>query len=200
MAADAAALLPLSAIVICKNEEAGIAACLESLRSCAEIVVVDSGSTDSTLSIVRALTERGLPIKLVQQPWLGYAAQKQAALDQATQPWCLNLDADEALDPALQAALAGLLDCDERVAGWRLRRLPRGPEGRPTPRGVYAKPILRLVRRTRARYDQGALVHERILLDGETRDAGTGLILHDKQLPFADQIRKEVVYAGLKAA
>ncbi|HUO53393.1 MAG TPA: glycosyltransferase, partial [Rhodoblastus sp.] len=44
---------PVSATLICKNEEAAIATCLASLDGCAEIVVVDSGSTDATLAIVR---------------------------------------------------------------------------------------------------------------------------------------------------
>ncbi len=193
------ARLPISAYVICKDEEARIEGCLRSLAACAEIIVVDSGSTDGTLAIVQRLADGGLPIRLLHQSWLGYAAQKQFALEQATQPWCLNLDADELLDADLQQRLAALLDAEDHVAGWRLRRLPCGAGGRRAPAGIYAKPILRLVRRGRARYDQDALVHEGLILDGTMRDARSGLILHDNHLPFADQLRKEIVYAGLKA-
>src|SRR5271165_5869881 len=61
------ALLPISATVICKNEEACIGECLGSLAGLAEIVVVDSGSTDRTLAIVQDFAARGFPIRLIHQ-------------------------------------------------------------------------------------------------------------------------------------
>jgi len=192
--------LPISAFVICRDEEAGIAACLESLRCCAEIIVVDSGSTDRTIPIIEALRARGLPIVLLHQEWLGYAGQKQFALDRATQPWCLNLDADEWLDETLQSQIAALLKAEETVAAWRLRRIPAALYGlRPLPRGIYPKPVLRLVRRGRARYDLAALVHEGMIVDGRVRDCKHGAIQHERRLGIEDQLRKELVYARLKA-
>src|ERR1700755_1619926 len=74
--------LALSAAVICLNEAACIGKCLESLPDCSDIVVVDSGSTDATSAIVDDFVRRGLPIRFLHQPWLGYARQKQFALDQ----------------------------------------------------------------------------------------------------------------------
>ena len=75
--------LPISATIICKNEEACIGKCLSSLEGLSEIVVVNSGSTDGTLAVVEDYSRRGFPIRLIHQPWLGYASQKQFALDQA---------------------------------------------------------------------------------------------------------------------
>src|SRR5882757_2744116 len=94
--------LGLSAAVICLNEVDCIGKCLESLRDCAEIVVVDSGSTDSTPAIVDDFIRRGFPVRFIHQPWLGYALQKQFALDQAKEPWILSVDADEWLDDELK--------------------------------------------------------------------------------------------------
>ena len=194
------ASLPISAFVICKDEEAGIAACLESLRACAEIIVVDSGSTDRTIAIVEELRAWGMPILLLHQDWRGYAGQKQFALDHATQPWCLNLDADEWLDETLQSQLAALLEVEDAVAAWRLRRIPASLYGRrPLPRGIYPKPVLRLLRRGRARYDLEALVHEGLIVDGGIRDCNRGAIQHERRLGVEDQLRKELVYARLKA-
>src|ERR1700677_904942 len=79
--------LELSAAVICFNEPACIGKCLESLRDCAEIVVVDSGSTDATPAIVDDFVRRGFPVRFIHRPWLGYALQKQFAFDQSKEGW-----------------------------------------------------------------------------------------------------------------
>ena len=68
---NAAAPLPLSAYVICKNESRKIGPCLESLRFCADIVVVDSGSTDGTLEIVERYRRQGLPVRAFHRDWDG---------------------------------------------------------------------------------------------------------------------------------
>ena len=99
--------------MICLNEAACIGKCLESLRGFAEIVVVDSGSTDATPAIVDDFVRRGFPIRLLHQPWLGYALQKQFALDQTSEPWVFSVDADEWLDDELRASLPRLMSADE---------------------------------------------------------------------------------------
>ena len=192
--------LPVSATVICKNEEACIGKCLASLEGLAEIVVVDSGSTDGTLAIVEGLARRGLPVRLIHQPWLGYANQKQFALDQAAQTWILSIDADEWLDDELRRELPRLLTADGSLAGWRLRRTLT-LYGSPSPVSLWTRPehILRLIRRGRARFDASLIVHEGLIPHGPTAIARKGLLRHERGLPLDEQIRKEIVYARLKA-
>jgi glycosyltransferase involved in cell wall biosynthesis len=192
--------LPISATIICKNEEACIGQCLSSLEGLAEIVVVDSGSTDRTLAIVEDYLRRGFPIRLIHQPWLGYAPQKQFALDQATQPWILSIDADEWLDGTLRSALPGLLAADASIAGWKLRRTLT-LYGRSAPVSLWTRPELieRLVRRGRGRFDPALLVHEGLIIDGETAIAPEGLLRHERGLPLDQQMKKEIAYAKLKA-
>lgn len=192
--------LPLSATVICKNEEACIGACLASLESCAEIIVVDSGSTDRTLPIVRDLIARGWPIRLIERDWPGYARQKQFALQQATRDWVLSIDADEWLDDDLRRSLPFLLQAPADIAGWRLRRL-LSLFGRktPTPRATKPELILRLARRASVRFDEDVLVHEGLIVEGGVADARDGLLRHERALRLDAQIGKEVVYARLKA-
>jgi glycosyltransferase involved in cell wall biosynthesis len=199
-ASPSPALLPISATVICKNEEACIGACLTSLEGFAEIVVVDSGSTDRTLAIVEDFSRRGFAIRLISQPWLGYAAQKQFALDQAREPWVLSIDADEWLDDDLRSALPTLLKADASLAGWKLRRTLT-LYGRLKPVSPWTRPehIVRLIRRGRARFEADLLVHEGLVADGETAVARKGLLRHERGLPLDEQMRKEIVYARLKA-
>ena len=107
--------LGLSAAVICFNEATCIGKCLESLRDCAEIVVVDFWLVRWDAAIVDEFRARGFPIRLVHQSWLGYAQQKQLALDLTTQPWVFSVDADEWLDDDLRASLPRLMAADELV-------------------------------------------------------------------------------------
>lgn len=92
----------ISAVLITKNEAHHVERCLASLREVAdEIVVVDDHSTDGTA----ALCER-LGARVVQQAWLGFGPQKNFANGLARNEWILSVDADEALDPRLAAAVA----------------------------------------------------------------------------------------------
>ena len=192
--------LPISATVICKNEEACIGKCLASLAGLSEVIVVDSGSTDGTLMIVGRLARDGLPIRLIHQDWLGYARQKQFALDQAREPWVLSIDADEWLDDDLRADLPRLIAADASIEGWRLRRTPT-LYGARKPVSLRTRPehIVRLVRRGRARFDEELIVHEGLIVDGRTEIARKGLLRHERGLPLDEQMRKEIVYAKLKA-
>src|SRR5947209_6912902 len=80
----------LSVAIVAMNEEANIGRTLASVRWAEEIVLVDSGSSDRTCEIAR---EYGA--KVIVEPWRGYVAQKNFAIEHSTQPWILSLDADE---------------------------------------------------------------------------------------------------------
>ncbi len=85
------------------NEEANIRECLESVSWADEIVVVDSQSTDNTVSIAREFTD-----KVVIQPWLGHIGQSQFATDRAANLWVLHMDADERVSPRLRDEILSL--------------------------------------------------------------------------------------------
>lgn len=189
--------LPLSAFIICKDEASCIENCIRTLAECAEIVVVDSGSSDDTLKILARLQGEGWPIRIFQAGWPGFARQKQFALEQCTQEWAINIDADERLDPELRKSLPALLS-EKSVAGWRLTR-------RPYLLGLgYAPPLahegrmLRLVRRADVHYNTDLLVHEAILVKGTVATASRGTLLHFRLLPVDEQLIKEARYAVLK--
>jgi len=72
--------LPLSAFIICQDEERFIEPCIRSLDMCSEIVVVDSGSRDRTLEVLEALKAEGYPLVILKEKWRGYGGQKQFAM------------------------------------------------------------------------------------------------------------------------
>ncbi len=154
---------PLTACIITRDEEANLAACIASVRPVVqEVLVVDSGSTDRTVEIARALADR-----VVVRDWPGHVAQKQFAVDQAANRFVLCIDADERLTPELQASVRALMagDADPPCAGYEVARrtlylgrfLRRG--------GWYPGRKLRLFDRTRARWG-GIDPHDRVVCDG----------------------------------
>jgi len=111
--------LPLSGVVITFNEADRIDRCVRSLAAvCAEVIVVDSGSTDATVRLAR---EAGARVE--HQDWLGFAHQKNSAIALTTQAWVVLLDADEWLEADAQHALYALFSTHlERSDVWRLQR------------------------------------------------------------------------------
>ena len=83
--------MTVSAILITKNAAATLARCLASVQWADEIIVVDCGSTDETVSICRAHGAQVFPT----EDWPGYGPQKNRALEHARCEWVLSIDADE---------------------------------------------------------------------------------------------------------
>lgn len=135
---------PLSGVVTTLDNAATLDACLASLAFCDEIVVLDSGSTDATAAIAAQYGAR-----VYTQPFCGYSAQKQAALDLARHDWTLLLDADEFLLEAGRAAIEREL-LAPRADGYRLPR-QEWLFWRWTHRRTLPNWQLRLFRRSRGR-------------------------------------------------
>jgi glycosyltransferase involved in cell wall biosynthesis len=98
----------ISVIVLTYNEEKNIRACLESLMPLnAEIFIVDSGSTDETLSICGEYTGN-----IIHHPFENYSLQRNWAFKNLplNSNWILNLDADHRLTPGLATELVRIMD------------------------------------------------------------------------------------------
>ncbi|MBC8095039.1 MAG: glycosyltransferase family 2 protein [Akkermansiaceae bacterium] len=185
--------LPLSVAIITLNEEENLPRCLESLAGiAAEIVVIDSGSTDRT----QAVAEK-FQAFFEAHPWEGHIAQKNFALSRCTQPWVLCLDADEALAPCTAAEIRELLSGDpiEPDGFWLNRRNfylgawirhAWNPEWR-----------LRLVRRDRARWG-GLNPHDKLEVPGRTTRL-RGELLHYPFTTLRDHLETELKYARIMA-
>jgi glycosyltransferase involved in cell wall biosynthesis len=98
--------MTVSVVILCNNSESTIGATLASVVLLSDdIHVVDSGSTDGTLEIVRASGAQ-----LYHHPFENYGAQRNWAIDNTAirHPWELHLDADERLSEPLAAAILTL--------------------------------------------------------------------------------------------
>jgi glycosyltransferase involved in cell wall biosynthesis len=137
----------LSVTIVCCNNEATIGRTLDSVRGLAgEIVAVDSGSTDGTLELLRDAGAR-----IIHQPWLGFVAQKQFALEQCQGAWVLHLDSDESIDAAMAESIRAMIVRDDpAVAGGWCNRMTYYA-GHPLRHAWQPEWRLRLVRRERAR-------------------------------------------------
>jgi glycosyltransferase involved in cell wall biosynthesis len=109
--------MKLSATIICKNEAAHIADCLRSLGGIDEIVLCDTGSTDGTVAVARAIRP---DLVLVERPWDDHFSNaRNAALDVATGDWCVVIDCDETLLPGTVQSLREAIADRPEVATFR---------------------------------------------------------------------------------
>jgi len=157
---------PLSITIVANNEERTIANVLTSVRDLAdEIVFLDSGSRDRTPEIAQSFG-----VRFYHQDWLGYAEQKNRAIDLATGEWILSLDADEVLTPALADEIRELMrrGIPDEVAGFRIPRVLYIGDQPVRGGGFYPDAQLRLIRKGRGHF-QPRVVHESIKADGRVR-------------------------------
>lgn len=99
----------LSAVIIIKNEASRIQACLASLKWVDEIIVVDNGSTDNTLQIVKNYTEKIFKTNLED-----FAEIRNLGMEKALGEWVLFVDSDERVTESLRVEIEVLItlsDC-----------------------------------------------------------------------------------------
>ncbi len=122
--------LPVSVHILTFNSAATIGAALVSVVGCAEILVIDGGSTDDTLRIARKHGAILVPQRNEGQgtPLEDFAAARNRGLARTTQPWVLSLDSDETASKELMKDVAATVKRDDADACYVPRRyvLPDG--------------------------------------------------------------------------
>ncbi len=108
----------VTGLVICRNEERNIGACLKSLEWCDETVVVDAFSEDRTIEIAGSFTHN-----IHLNEWKGFREQRMFALSKVNAGWIFSLDADERCTPQLAAEIRKTLASDAvEHSGFRIPR------------------------------------------------------------------------------
>lgn len=151
--------IEISVVVLTKNEEKRIAACLDSVNWADEIIVVDDQSTDKTLEIVKKYTNKILIRKMDIE-----GKHRNWAYAQAKNLWVLSLDADELATPELKLEIEKVLKGNPKENGFTIPR--RNYIGKYWVKhgGWYPSPQLKLFRKDKFLYEEVA-VHPRAFMD-----------------------------------
>lgn len=183
--------VPLSVAIIARDEATHIGAALASVAALADemLVLLDDRTTDRTAAICEAAGAQ-----VVTEPWRGFSAQRNRALELCRNEWVLFLDADERVEAALADEIRALLATPSLVDGYWIPRhnqffgaILRGG-------GWYPDHQLRLLRRTAAHYDPARVVHEVAEITGDTARLN-GHLLHINIERMGELLAKQRAYA-----
>lgn len=138
----------LSVCIIAKNEEKNLLRCLESIKGIAdEVILVDTGSVDNTISIAEKYNAR-----VVEFPWKrNFSSARNKALEMASKDWILCIDCDEALDSSQVHEIKKLLNTSQNL-GFRLK-LVNILDNKP----YEGKHILRIIKNNSGFYYSGKI-------------------------------------------
>ena len=184
--------MKISATIVTLNEERNIARAIESLTCADEVLVVDSGSTDHT----REIAER-LGARVVEEPWRGYAGQKNYAASCAAYDWILSIDADESVTPDLSAEILALKNDGPRFESYSFPRRAFYLGRWIGHSGWYPDRKLRLYDRRNAEF-AGDFVHESVRVNGSTGEL-RGDLLHFTCNSLSEHLRTLDGYTTLAA-
>lgn len=185
-------------MILCYNEAANLPHALASVMPWADAVhVVDSGSTDGSQSIAHA---HGANV--VHRPWLGYARQKNWALENLPikSDWVFILDSDESITPELRDELLAMAKrpvSEVPEAGFYVNRLTKFMGSPIRHAGYYPSYNLRFFRRGTAQYEDRE-VHEHMVVNGPTRRLRHEM-LHEDRRGLEHFIAKHNRYSTLEA-
>jgi glycosyltransferase involved in cell wall biosynthesis len=187
----------LSALVVARNEEARLPACLAALAFADEIVVVLDRTTDGSAAIAR-----GHGATVIEGAWALEGARRNRGIAACTGDWILEVDADEIVEPALAAEVREMIASSRHA--WHLvpvdnyvgDRLVR--HGWAGSFGTSAVP--RLFRRGAKRWREQR-VHPGLDWAGEEGPRLTrGALAHHVDRDIADMLRRLDRYSSAKAA
>ncbi len=184
---------PVSAIVLAKNSEKRIGACLESLATFDEVVVMDSGSEDGTLSIASRFGNT----RIFKSTLTGFGELRNLAIFYARNDWIFCIDSDEAAPPELLREMESLRLDPQKVYSIARENHYNGRRVRCC--GWSPDRVLRLFNRRHTAFNSN-LVHESLVIKGDTTIVSLkNALLHYPFSDASDLITKMQFYSTLYA-
>ena len=186
--------LPLTAVVLSYNSERTLRPVLDSLQFCKDIVVVDSGSTDSSLIIANTFGN----VRVFHRKLAGFGEQKNFAVEQAKFDWVFVVDSDEIVSKPLQDEIFAVFQEGAHRASAYQVPVQLYFLGKPIHySGQQSKKTVRLFNRFISHFDQ-AVIHENVVVKGELGSFKHPL-LHHSYLTLEDYFSKFNRYTSLAA-
>ena len=127
--------LPISVVLLTRNEEFNIKDCLQSCDFAKEFIVVDDGSLDKTVPIAQSFGAKVFSRSLAGD----WGAQKTFGIQQASQPWLLLIDADERISSELQNSIRQVLSDTSQKRAYMIQRENHFVSGVATHGDVYKR-------------------------------------------------------------
>src|SRR5258708_3195916 len=181
----------ITPLILTRDEEANIARTLTQLTWAREVVIVDSLSTDGTVSVARRFAN----VRIIPRPFDSHAAQWTFGVEQVTTPWILTLDADYFVPDAFVRELASL-EPPPDVAGYEARFL-YAIEGRPLRSALYPPRAVLLRRGAFEIWQDGHT--QRVRVHGRVQRLRVALI-HDDRKDLRRFIDRQKKYMREEAA
>jgi len=176
-------MTPLSVVVVVKNEESRIGACLDSVKWADEIIVVDDESADKTIEVAKKYTDKIFTRKMDVE-----GKHRNWAYAQARNQWVLSLDADELATPELKEEIGKALSNNPKENGFTIPRRNYIGDYWVKYGGWYPSPQLKLFRKDKFRYEEVG-VHPRAFMD-DPRGELKSDIIHYSYRDIADFLAK----------
>ena len=181
----------LSAVVLTHNSERTLRSCLTSLSFADELLVIDDGSTDSTVTIAAELGARVIPHAMAGN----FSAQRRFAIEQCQGQWVLFIDSDEVVSETLRSSIQKVV-LEQRLFSYSFSRVNRFPHYRIEHGSMRSDTVTRLF--PKEGLTSEGRVHEKILSPYPTKKLD-GLLLHYPYKDWSATIRKLDQYTSFLA-
>ncbi|MDD5155031.1 MAG: glycosyltransferase family 2 protein [Candidatus Omnitrophica bacterium] len=186
--------IPVTVVVLTKNSQALIAACLDSVKWADEIIVIDDESTDQTLEIARRYTDRVFVRKLVLE-----GRDRNWAYAQARNTWVLSLDSDEIVTPELKEEIENVLLANPAENGFTIPRRNYIGDCWVKYGGWYPAPQLKLFKKDKFRFEE-VEIHGRAFMEDPCGHLKSDIIHYTYRdlADFLNKLNRQTTLEALK--
>lgn len=182
----------ISVCILTKNSAETLEKTLASAAPFPEVVLLDTGSTDATLSIAQRFSN----VAIYETPFRGFGDLRNEAAKKARHPWIFALDSDEILSPGLPGEIFRLALDPNAVYAFQRHNYYLGQWIKGC--GWHPEIVARLYHRDTASFSS-AKVHESLLIEGKTLHTLSSPLLHTPYRSKEDFLRKKELYSTLFA-
>ncbi|EAL2829961.1 glycosyltransferase [Campylobacter lari] len=159
-------LKQISVIMIVKNAQKTLKACLESLQEFGEIVLIENDSNDDTLKIAYEFSKSYKNIKIYQHKFIGFGPLKNLAISYASNDWIFNIDADELTKKEFLQELGQIEPNKEDIIALPRENLYNGEWIKAC--GWWPDHVMRVFNKTHTNFNEN-LVHESLILHEDSK-------------------------------